>query len=155
MAWTNWTNMDLTRVAYRVSVPDAIAHQIPRTPAVYAIRNPLAPGAPAERIIDIGMAGLRRGKGVRGRLASAVAHSACERIATAHAQGVLQLPVEVSCWILNGEAAAKSLEAGLMTLFNTEFHRLPMFNHQPEPHEAPQAYEQIYQELKAHSLLNH
>jgi hypothetical protein len=82
-AWSNPIPYDVTRTLGRASVPRQFAKSVPETPGTYVIYR-VGQAKICDTLIDIGEAGLRPNstpRGLRGRLATTVAHSASEKIA--------------------------------------------------------------------------
>ena len=83
LRWSKPLPYDLTRTPNRASVPKSHGHAVPELPGVYVICLSGCTET-AEAIVDIGECGPRPNsspRGLRGRLASGVAHSASELIA--------------------------------------------------------------------------
>jgi hypothetical protein len=150
--WSEPLPYDLSRTPRRGSVPAQHGHVVPETPGTYVIYR--ASGAnPGDAIVDIGEAGPRsdsKPHGLRGRLASSVAHSASERIAAdlalgAHATGLCVV------WIrTQSKEEAKHLQDGLLTLFRQQWGHQPPYNRKLEYCEQPQLFQQVYLDLMAH-----
>jgi len=130
-------------------VPLNLANQVPQLPGVYVIFS-TQKDTIEDRIIDIGMAGLRKGQGLRGRIASAVAHSASENMADDIANGTLPDALQI-VWInTDTQPEAKGLEEALITLFQNEFGRRPMYNGNGGHVANYGIYQPTYDALKLH-----
>lgn len=148
--WSNPVLYDMTRTRRRVSVPKAFTERVPETPGTYVIHR-VAQGNACEIIIGIGETGLRpnsKPHGLRGRLATGVAHSASEKIARDIERGKAVGDLRV-VWIeTESKEAAKELQDGLITLFRRECERQPEYNAKYEEHLEPEVFESIYDDLK-------
>ena len=106
----------------------------------------------SESIIDIGECGPRPNSnpcGLRGRLASTVAHSASERIATDIARGHLDGDLAVVWVESTSKAVAKEIQDALICLFRRDFGRQPKYNAKIEYCEQPERFQATYAALKA------
>lgn len=150
-AWCKPVVYDLTRSARRTSVPKDVTLDVPELPGVYAICR-VGAGGVFEAILDIGECGLRprsSPRGLRGRLASGVAHSASERIAADVSCGRLQGGLHVVWLEAESKEFAKEVQDALLTLFVRECGMQPKYNEKPEHHKSPERFESIYHQLKA------
>lgn len=100
-------------------------------------------------IVDIGETGLRPNStshGLRGRLATTVAHSASEKIAAGINDGTVFDELRVT-WL---QRDAKELQDALLTLFPQDCGRQPVYNRKTEHHMQPEVFESIYLDPKRH-----
>ena len=151
MQWSEPVPFDLTRTNRRVSVPKSFASKVPKLPGVYVIIR-ADKTAVQERILDVGMAGPRNGKGLRGRIASCVAHSACQRIAEAISENVLTDTLKVIWLAADSDQRAKQLEGAILALFREEFSRLPLYNSNGGSTTHFEMYSPNYDALKQHVM---
>ncbi len=138
------------RTLRRVSVPKAFTESVPETPGTYVIYC-VAQGNTCDIIIDIGETGLRpnsKPHGLRGRLATTVAHSASEKIVRDIERGKVFGDLRVVWTETESKEAAKGLQDGLITLFRRECGRQPKYNTKHEEHLKPETFESIYDDLK-------
>lgn len=148
--WSNPVPYDATRTRCRVSVPKAFSECVPETPGTYVIHR-VAQGNACNIIIDIGETGPRpksKPHGLRGRLATTVAHSASEKIACDVKGGKVFGDLRVVWTETESKEAAKELQDGLITLFRRECGRQPEYNAKYEEHLRPEVFESIYDDLK-------
>ena len=148
--WSNPIPYDTTRTLRRVSVPKAFTESVPETPGTYVIHR-VAQGNACDIIIDIGETGPRpksKPHGLRGRLATTVAHSASKKIARDIKGGKVFGDLRVVWTETESKEAAKELQDGLITLFRRECGRQPEYNAKREKHLQPEAFESIYDDLK-------
>ncbi len=157
--WSDPIPYDLSRTLRRASVPPGFSSSVPQTPGTYVIYCTAQPDL-CEAIIDIGEAGPRakaRPKGLRGRLATTVAHTASERMAADVQAGKLPNRLRV-VWIERpSKEDAKELQDALISLFRTDCGRQPRHNKRLEQHPKPEAFLAICAALKRHigGLLRH
>jgi len=147
--WSNPAPYDTTRTVRRVSVPKTLTESVPETPGTYVIYR-AAQGDTCDVIIDIGETGPRpnsKPHGLRGRLATTVAHSASEKIARDTNGGKVG-DLRVVWSEAESKEAAKELQDALITLFRRECGRQPMYNTKHEDHLQPEAFESTYHDLK-------
>lgn len=148
--WSDPIPYDLKRTLRRASVPRQFAKSVPETSGTYVIYCVGQVNA-CDAIIDIGEAGPRPNstpQGLRGRLATTVAHSASEKIAL---DIIINGPLDDLCvvWLeRESKDDAKELQDALITLFRREFGRQPVYNIKWEQHPQPEAFESIYDSLK-------
>lgn len=148
--WSNPVPYDTTRSRRRVSVPRAFTGSVPQTPGTYVIYR-VAEGNACDIVIDIGETGLRPKSiphGLRGRLATTVAHSASEKIACDIKGGKAFGDLRVVWRKRESKEAAKELQDGLITLFRRECGRQPEYNAKHEEHLRPEEFISIYDDLK-------
>ena len=151
-AWSDPLPYDLTRTPRRASVPAELARRVPETPGTYVIYHPDQANA-CDTIVDIGETGLRPNStphGLRGRLATAVAHSASEKIAGDINDGGLSDELRIVWLQRDSKEDAKELQDALVTLFRQECGRQPAYNTKTEHHLQPEAFDSIYLDLKRH-----
>jgi len=151
-AWCDPIPYDLSRTRCRASVPREFSKSVPETPGTYVIYR-IGQANTCGAIIDIGEAGPRPNsapKGLRGRLASTVAHSASERIAADMNDG--RLPNELCMvWVeRRSKEDAKQLQNALISLFRQECGHQPRYNRKLEEHPEPEAFLPLYAALKRH-----
>ena len=149
--WSNPVAYDLTRTLRRASVPKAFEHAVPEMPGIYVIYR-LGQNNATEAILDIGECGPRPNssrKGLRGRLASGVAHSASERIAQDVLSGVLTDDLFVVWREAESKNLAKDTQDALISLFRRDYGRQPRYNTKLEYHAHPEIFESIYTEVMA------
>lgn len=131
-------------------MPKEFACCVPEMPGTYAIYQK-ADTDFCNAVVDIGEAGPRAGsspKGLRGRLATGVAHSASETMAADIQRGDLVGDLMV-VWIRTGSKRdAKQLQDALLTLFRNECGRQPKYNRRQERHPTPESYMPEYVALK-------
>ena len=148
--WSKPISYDLVRTSRRVSVRQDLAHLVPQKPGVYAVLD-VGKAELAEAILGIGECGIRPNSvphGLRGRLASNVAHSAAEKIADDLRTGALSGPLTV-VWIETvSKESAKELQDALVTLFRSECGRQPRYNRRLEQHSNPDSFKAPYIQLK-------
>ena len=149
-AWSNPLPYDLTRTVRRVSVPKQFAKSVPETPGTYVIYR-VGQVNTCDAIVDIGEAGQRPNstpQGLRGRLATTVAHSASKKIAVDINDGRLSEELRVVWLERESKDDAKELQDALITLFRQECGQQPIYNKKPEQHWQPEVFESIYADLK-------
>ena len=151
-AWSDPLPYDLSRTPRRASVPRAFTKSVPETPGTYVIYL-INQAHTCDIVIDIGEAGPRANstpKGLRGRLATAVAHAASERMAAEIQAGELTNKLRVVYVERPSKEAAEELQDALVSLFRQECGRQPRYNARLEQHPAPGAFEPVYTALKTH-----
>jgi len=151
-AWSDPVPYDLSRTPRRASVPRGLSNSVPETPGTYVIYL-IGQANPCDAIIDIGEAGPRANstpKGLRGRLAAAVAAAASERMAADIERGKLpDRPCVV--WVeRQSKEDAKELQDALISLFRRDCGRQPRYNERLGQHPEPEAFEPVYVALKRH-----
>ena len=148
--WSNPKPYDVTRTLRRASVPRQFVKSVPETPGTYVIYR-VGQTNICDAIVDIGEAGPRPNStphGLRGRLATTVAHSASEKIAAEITGGKLSDELRVVWLERESKDDAKELQDALITLFRQECGRQPVYNARSEHHPQPKAFESIYAALK-------
>ena len=151
-SWSHPLPYDLTRSDRRVSIPPGFADQVPETPGAYVVYHPNRNNA-CDAILNIGETGLRPNsspQGLRGRLATTVAHSASENIANDLRSGTLDSEINIVWCQCASKATAKELQDALITLFRDEYGRQPKYNRKREHSIKAPAFQTIYSELKSH-----
>ena len=151
-AWCDPIPYDLSRTRRRASVPREFIKSVPETPGTYVIYR-IGQANTCDAVIDIGEAGLRPNstpKGLRGRLATTVPHSASEKIAADTNDG--KLPDELCVvWVeRRSKEDAKELQNALVSLFRQECGRQPRYNTKLEQHPEPEDFVAVYAALKTH-----
>jgi hypothetical protein len=124
---------------------------VPEVPGTYIIYR-IGEAQPTEQIIDIGECGPRprsKPRGLRGRIASAVPHSASERMAEDIARGDLRGELRVVWRPSESKKDSKQAQDALITLFRREFARQPRYNCRREHSSHPESFEAAYLALKA------
>ena len=149
--WSDPVAYDLTRTETRVSVPEEKKTAVPTKAGVYAICAGASGKDVSDFILDIGECGLRPSsrRGLRGRLASAVAHSASERIAKDIKNGKLRDALFVVWAEAASKQEAKEAQDALICLFRREFGRQPHYNRISEYSSRPDNYVALYERLRA------
>jgi len=150
-AWSDPIPYDLSRTHCRASVPKRFAMRVPEAPGTYVICRIGQPNV-CEGVLDIGEAGLRPDstpRGLRGRLATTVAHSASQKIAADIDDGGLPNELRVVWVRRQAKEDAKELQDALITLFSQECGRQPRYNTKLEQHAESEAYGTVYAALKA------
>ncbi len=148
--WSKPVPYDLTRTSRRASVPKALEDGVPQTSGVYAIFRVGQTGA-LETILDIGECGPQPKSsphGLRGRLATSVAHSASQRMAVDIGVGKLSGELRVVWFEAESKSLAKDAQDALASLFKREYGRQPEYNAKREDHPAPRTFEAVFEELK-------
>jgi hypothetical protein len=124
----------------------------PDVPGTYVIYR-VGLASVCDAIVDVGETGQRPRsniQGLRGRLATSVAHSASEKIASDIRSGKLSDDLRV-VWIeQESKAEAKELQDALISLFRQECGRQPGYNTKRESHPSPEQFESVYDTLKVH-----
>lgn len=148
--WSEPVVVDLTRTSTRVSVPKDKKAAVPKKAGVYAICRESSGRGVGDLILDIGECGPRpaSGGGLRGRLASAVDHSAAQRIAEDLTNGKLQGMLFVVWAVAASKEEAEEAQDALLCLFEREFGRQPKYNRKPEYSHRPEAHGTLYDNLK-------
>lgn len=149
-AWSDPVPYDLSRTRRRASVPKKLAVSVPERPGTYAIYR-IRQASVCDAVIDVGEAGPRSNstpKGLRGRLATTVAHAASEKIAS-DINGS-RLPDELHVvWVeRQSKEDARELQNALITLFHQECGRQPRYNIKLEHHPKAGAFLPLYTALK-------
>ncbi len=151
-AWCDPIPYDLSRTRRRASVPREFSKSVPETPGTYVIYR-VGQANTCDAVIDVGEAGLRPNstpKGLRGRLATAVAHTASQKMATDIRGGTLPNKLCV-VWVERASKEdAKELQDALITLFREQCGRQPRYNTKLEQHPQPLAFVHVYAALKMH-----
>ncbi len=150
MIWSEPVPYDLTRTRKRASVPRSIERSVPESPGTYVIFR-IGQGQISDSIVGIGECGPRLNStpcGLRGRLASNVAHSASERMARDIVQGALVGDLRIAWRRAKSKAEAKEVQDGLIALFRQDFGRQPIYNAKVEDSPNPEAVQAVYKELK-------
>ena len=148
--WSSPVPYDLTRTSRRASVPPSIERVMPETPGAYAIFR-AGISRTIDAILDIGECGPRPRSsphGLRGRLATSVAHSASERIARDLQTGVLTGTLHVAWLSASSKQSAKEIQDALITLFVQDCGTQPLYNNKLERHARPEPFNPDYQCLK-------
>ena len=151
-AWCDPIPYDLSRTPCRASVPRELSKSVPETPGTYVIYR-TGQSDTCDAILDIGEAGLRPNstpKGLRGRLATAVAHSASEKIAADINDDKLPNELCVVRFERRSKEDARELQNALISLFRQECGRQPRYNTKLEQHPEPEAFVPVYAALKTH-----
>ena len=143
---------DLTRTPKRASVPKSCEETVPECPAAYVIFEADS-GDAGVSVLDIGECGPRpRSKpgGLRGRLATNVAHSSSERIALDLSNGRTGLRNRLYViWTKCGsKETAKTTQDALLVLFKSEFGRQPKYNAKIEYCSDADRFKSTYEVLK-------
>ena len=151
-AWSEPIPYDVSRTPCRASVPREFSKSVPETPGTYVIYR-IGQANTCDAVIDIGEAGLRPNstpKGLRGRLATTVPHSASEKIAADTNDG--KLPDELCVvWVeRRSKEDAKELQNALVSLFRQECGRQPRYNTKLKQHPEPEDFVAVYAALKTH-----
>jgi hypothetical protein len=150
--WSDPVPYDLSRTPRRASVPRGFSKSVPETPGTYVVYR-IGQANPCEAIIDIGEAGPRARstpKGLRGRLATAVAHAASKKIAADVGDGRLRDELRVVWVERQSKEDAKELQDALISLFRQECGRQPRYNTRVEKHPHPELFAPAYADLKRH-----
>lgn len=151
--WSEPVAYDLTRTGKRASVPKERKSAVPRGAGVYAICAEGTGQSVSDLILDIGECGPRpspsSGRGLQERLASAVAHSASERIARDVKNGKLQDALFVVWSQATSKEEAKKAQDALICLFKREFGKQPKYNTKLEDSSCLDKYVILYERLKA------
>jgi hypothetical protein len=149
--WSEPHAYDLTRARKRASVPKALERAVPERAGTYVIFRTGVCDA-SESVIDIGECGPRANSkpcGLRGRLASNVAHSASERIASDITRGDLHDDLAVGWIEATSKTVAKEIQDALICLFRRDFGRQPKYNAKAEYCQQPERFQPTYDALKA------
>ena len=148
--WSEPVTVDLTRTEKRVSVPKEKQASVPRGAGVYAICAEGAGKGMSDSILDIGECGPRpsSGRGLSERLASAVAHSASERIAKDITNGELREGLYVVWALARSKEEAEDAQDALICLFRREFGGRPKYNRKAKNPRHPDRYTLLYENLK-------
>jgi len=148
--WCSPIAYDLTRTSRRVSVPSDLELTVPEVPGAYAIYRQAHVDV-CGTILDIGECGPRpksKPHGLRGRLASGVAHSASEQMALDIRRGHIRNDLRVVWVEAETKKRAKEIQDALITLFRRECGEQPKYNTKPENHSNPESFVLIYAALK-------
>lgn len=148
--WSKPVPYDLARTPRRASVPKAFEHLVPQTPGTYAIFCVGQIDA-LKSILDIGECGPRLKSpphGLRGRLATGVAHSASQRIAADMGVGRLSNDLRVVWFEAESKGVAKDAQDALVSLFRRDYGKQPKYNLKPEDHSKAAVFEAMFRELK-------
>lgn len=148
--WSTGIAYDLSRTLRRASVPRALGHAVPEVPGAYLIYR-LGHADTLETILDIGECGLRpnsKPHGLRGRLASEVAHSASARIAHDVVRGHLRGDLHVMWCEATSKESAKEVQDALISLFVRECGCRPRYNSKREHHARPDSFLAMYRQAK-------
>ena len=148
--WSDSVVYNLRRTFFRASVPKEAEGNVPEKPGSYIIYDKSQSDL-CKRIIDIGETGPRpnsKPHGLRGRLASTVAHSASQKMAQDIQAGKIAINLWVIWYWTESKELAKELQDALITLFRREYKRQPQYNIKWEEHLQPEAFESIYIDLK-------
>ncbi len=131
-------------------MPEEKRTAVPTKAGVYAICAKGSGRDVSDLILDIGECGLRPSsrRGLRERLASAVAHSASERIAEDIKNGKLQDELFVVWAEAPSKIEAKEAQDALICLFRREFGKQPNYNRKLEDSAFPDNYVALYERLK-------
>lgn len=149
--WSNPIAYDLSRTSRRASVPRLVERTVPEAAGTYVIFR-LNEAVLADVIIDIGECGPRlksNPKGLRGRVASSVSHSASERMAQDIRQGTIDGELRIVWRKADSKKEAKDAQDALICLFRREFSRQPRYNARREDAKDPEPFRTAYDELKA------
>lgn len=148
--WNNPVVYNLRRTSFRASVPRESEETVPEKPGAYVIYDGSQKDL-CKRIVDIGETGPRQNSkphGLRGRLASTVAHSASQKMA----EDIKTTKIADDLWIVwywtESKKSAKDLQDALITLFRQECKRQPRYNTKWEEYSQPEKFESIYTDLK-------
>jgi len=133
-------------------VPEECKHDVPEKPGVYAIYNASEPPEQIiSRLVDIGECGFRPKSthhGLKGRLATGVAHSASKKMARDIQAKLLSPNLRVVWYKAESKAEAKDMQDALIVLFSQEFGKQPRYNTKRERHDNPEIYKTIFDALK-------
>ena len=102
-------------------------------------------------LLDIGECGPRvnsKPRGLRGRLATTVAHSSSQRLAIDVVSRVLPEPLYVVWTECTSKEHAKSMQDALLVLFKREFGHQPKYNTKVERCAEPDQFGASYESLK-------
>ena len=148
--WSEPVVYDLTRTETRASVPEDKKAAVPTAAGVYAICAEGSGQDVSDLILDIGECGIRPSsrRGLRERLASAVAHSASERMAEDIKNGQLQDELFVVWAEAPSKKEAKEAQDALICLFRRAFGKQPNYNRKLEHSTCPDDYLTLYGRLK-------
>lgn len=150
MVWSTPHDYDLTRTRRRASIPKSSEESVPECSGTYVIFQVNSIG-PAASVLDIGECGPRPNSkpgGLRGRLATSVAHSSSERIAIDLAAGQLRDRIYVVWTECASKDEAKTTQDALLVLFRREFGRQPKYNAKTEHCSEPDRFKSTYASLK-------
>ena len=114
---------DLTRTLKRARLPEKVTNAVPDSSSAHVIYR-VGQGNIGARILDIGETDPRSKStphGLRGRLASAVAHSASQKMAADISNGSVQSEMCVIWLETTSKSSAKELQDALLTLFRQEY----------------------------------
>jgi hypothetical protein len=122
-AWSNPVPYDLTRTLKGARLPEKVTNAVPESSSAHVIYR-VGQGNIGTHILAIGETGPRSNAtphGLRGRLASAVAHSASQEMAADISNGNVQGEMCVIWFETTSKSSAKELQDALLTLFRQEY----------------------------------